>query len=86
MQGDVLRISVADNGVGMNEEQLAELMQQMQLSEQTGRGIGLGNISRRISMLYPGGALRIYSKSSRGTVIQCIIPQKVRGDENCIRF
>ena len=82
----MLRISVADNGVGMTDAQLEALKQRMQQSEHTGRGIGLGNISRRISMLYPGGALRIYSKSSRGTVIQCIIPQKVRGEENCIRY
>ena len=73
---DVLRISVMDNGAGMDEEQLALLHQRMLKSEQTGMGIGLGNISRRISMLYPQGDLRIYSKPNRGTVIQCIIPQK----------
>ena len=75
-RGDVLRISVMDNGTGMDAEQLAGLHRRMQLSEQTGRGIGLGNISRRISMLYPDGDLRIYSKPNRGTVIQCLIPQK----------
>lgn len=83
---DVLVVSVADNGAGMTAEQLAELQQRMQQSEQTGRGIGLGNISRRISMLYPEGDLRIYSKPNRGTVIQCLIPQKARGEEDCIRF
>ena len=86
LEGDVLRISVADNGVGMTDAQLEALKQRMQQSEHTGRGIGLGNISRRISMLYPGGALRIYSKPNRGTAIQCMIPQKVRGEENCIRY
>ena len=86
LDGDVLRISVADNGVGMTDAQLEALKHRMQQSEHTGRGIGLGNISRRISMLYPGGALRIYSKPNRGTAIQCMIPQKVRGEENCIRY
>ena len=86
LEGDVLRISVADNGVGMTDAQLEALKHRMQQSEHTGRGIGLGNISRRISMLYPGGALRIYSKPNRGTAIQCMIPQKVRGEENCIRY
>ena len=75
-EADILHVSVADNGVGMDENQLAALKQKMQQSEQTGRGIGLGNISRRISMLYPEGDLRIYSKPNRGTVIQCLIPQK----------
>ena len=83
---DVLVVSVADNGAGMTGEQLAELQKRMQQSEQTGRGIGLGNISRRISMLYPEGDLRIYSKPNRGTVIQCLIPQITRGEEDCIRF
>ena len=83
---DILHVSVADNGAGMTPEQLEELQQRMQQSEQTGRGIGLGNISRRISMLYPEGDLRIYSKPNRGTVIQCLIPQKARGEEDCIRF
>ena len=83
---DILHVSVADNGAGMTPEQLAELQQRMQQSEQTGRGIGLGNISRRITMLYPEGDLRIYSKPNRGTVIQCLIPQKARGEEDCIRF
>ena len=82
---DLLYVSVMDNGAGMTVEQLAALRERMQQSEQTGRGIGLGNISRRISMLYPGGDLRIYSKPNRGTVIQCIIPQKMRGEEDCTR-
>jgi sensor histidine kinase YesM len=84
-EGTVLHISVADNGKGMTTEELADLHRRMHESEHTGRGIGLGNISRRIAMLYPGGGLRIYSKPGCGTVIQCIIPQKVRGEENCIR-
>ena len=77
-EGDLLYLSIMDNGAGMNEDQLAQLKDRMQRSEQTGRGIGLGNISRRISILYPEGDLRIYSRPNRGTVIQCIIPQKKR--------
>ena len=84
-EGSLLYVSVMDNGAGMTVEQLAALRERMQQSEQTGRGIGLGNISRRISMLYPGGDLRIYSKPNRGTVIQCIIPQIMRGEEDCTR-
>lgn len=80
-EGTDLRISITDNGVGMNEQQLAQLHRRIRASEQTGRGIGLGNISRRISMLYPeGGDFRIHSTPGRGTVIQFTIPQKERGD------
>ena len=75
---DKLYLSIADNGVGMDEAQLAALHQRMRESEQTGRGIGLGNLSRRISMLYTEGDLRIHSRPGRGTVIQCRIPQSER--------
>ena len=75
----MLYISIADNGCGMTPDRLRELRCRLRDSEHT--GIGLGNISRRITMLYPEGGLRIYSKPNRGTVIQCIIPQKQRGEE-----
>ena len=74
----MLHISVADNGAGMDDVQLAALRERMHESEHTGRGIGLGNISRRISMLYTEGDLRIHSRPGRGTVIQCHIPQSER--------
>jgi len=41
----------------------------------TGRSIGLGNISRRIGMLYPGGKMQVYSRAGRGTVVRFEIPQ-----------
>ena len=78
-EGQILRISVADNGRGMDEEQLAALWERMESSEQTGRGIGLGNIRRRITMLYPQGCMRIRSRPGRGTVIQFDIPQQEKG-------
>ena len=79
-EGHMLLVSVADNGAGMTAEALTALHERMHQSEQTGRGIGLGNISRRISMLYPEGDLRIHSRPGRGTVIQCRIPQSERSD------
>lgn len=78
-EGTMLYISIADNGCGMTPDRLRELRCRLRDSEHT--GIGLGNISRRITMLYPEGGLRIYSKPNRGTVIQCIIPQKQGGEE-----
>ncbi len=80
-EGRMLRVSIADNGVGMTPDRLEELRRRLRGSEHTGQGIGLGNISRRIAMLYPEGDLSIYSKQGRGTVIQCTIPQKQGGEE-----
>ena len=75
-EGNMLTISVMDNGQGMSPEEKATLHQKILDSEKTGRSIGLGNIYRRMAMLYPDGALKVYSKEGRGTIIQLKIPQK----------
>ena len=75
-EGDTLLLTVADNGKGMTEAELAALQEKIRQSEQTGRGIGLGNISRRISLLYPGGAMQIESRPGQGTVVRFRIPQR----------
>ena len=79
-EGQMLRLSIADNGIGIEPERLAQLRSRDRGRDNQGRGIGLGNISRRIAMLYPEGDLRIYSRPGRGTVIQLWIPQNQRGE------
>ena len=74
-EGTMLIISVTDNGRGMNEEEYTQLHQKMLDSEKTGRGIGLGNIFRRVGALYPDGGMKIYSRENCGTIIQLYIPQ-----------
>ena len=73
---DRLFLTVADNGRGMSPEELDALQQKMRRSEQTGRSIGLGNIFRRVSMLYPDGGMKIFSREGHGTVARFEIPQK----------
>ena len=75
-QGSRLILTVADNGKGMSEEELAALQTKIRQSEQTGKSIGLGNIFRRVSMLYPDGSMKIFSREGHGTVIRFEIPQK----------
>ena len=70
-------VSIADNGRGMTPEELAALPEKISSSAETGRGIGLGNICRRIHMLYPeDGEFHIYSRAGKGTVVQLVIPQR----------
>ena len=81
MQGSVLVLTVADNGRGMTAEELDTLQARIAQSEQTGRSIGLGNISRRIGMLYPGGKMQVFSREGHGTVIRFEIPQEDREED-----
>ena len=81
MQGNVLVLTVADNGKGMTAEELDAVQTKIAQSEQTGRSIGLGNISRRIGMLYPGGKMQIYSRADCGTVVRFELPQTQQPEE-----
>ena len=82
-QGKRLVISVADTGLGMSEERLAEVTEAMKERRTSRIGIGLGNIYKRIHMMYKHGEFRIASIEGRGTVIQMFIPQEKhnRGDK-----
>ena len=82
-QGNRLVISLADTGLGMSEERLAEVTEAMKERRTSRIGIGLGNIYKRIHMMYKQGEFRIASIEGRGTVIQMFIPQEKhnRGDK-----
>ena len=81
MQGRTLILTVADNGRGMTSAELDALQEKIAQSEQTGRSIGLGNISRRIGMLYPGGKMQVYSRAGCGTVVRFELPQTQQPEE-----
>ena len=75
--GDV-RITVADTGAGMTEEQLTDIRNAVKERRTSKIGIGLGNIYKRVHILYEHGEVQIYSKKDRGTVILMKIPQKLQ--------
>ena len=81
MQGRTLILTVADNGRGMTPAELDALQEKIAQSERTGRSIGLGNISRRITMLYPEGRMQVFSREGHGTVIRFEIPQDDREED-----
>ena len=81
MQGRTLILTVADNGRGMTPAELDALQEKIAQSERTGRSIGLGNISRRINMLYPEGRMQVFSREGHGTVIRFEIPQEDREED-----
>lgn len=70
--GGGIEYTVADDGTGMDDEKRDELR-----NDQAG-GIGIGNVSRRLHMLY-GRQLDISSETGRGTTIKFRIPEGAAG-------
>lgn len=72
-----LVLSISDSGTGMSQKRLREIRQQIATGDNIGRGIGVGNISRRIHMLYENGKFEIDSQENKGTIVTITIPQEV---------
>ncbi|KAA9005337.1 sensor histidine kinase [Paenibacillus spiritus] len=74
-QGEELRIAVRDNGIGLDAEKLEEIERHLRSDENSGRNIGLRNVSKRLDLYYQGRAeLRIESRIHEGTTIRIRIP------------
>lgn len=74
--GDMVKITVSDNGKGMTEEQVSQLLRTPVTSQQ-GAGIGLYNVYERMKSLL-GDEVRfaIVSAKGKGTTVQLIVPYK----------
>lgn len=68
-------ITIGDNGVGIAEEELLHLSEQLGQGKEGHAGIGLGNIYQRIYAMYENSFVGVYSKKDVGTVIRIEIPQ-----------
>ncbi|WP_051530062.1 sensor histidine kinase [Anoxybacteroides tepidamans] len=74
--GNMVRISVSDNGKGMSEEQVSRLLRAPIVSQQ-GAGIGLYNVNERVkSLLGEEAHFSIISKEGEGTTVQLMVPLK----------
>ncbi len=71
-----LHIEIRDNGVGMNQETLYNLRNRLSDAGEIHRGIGVGNIYRRLSLMYDESDFRIESEENVGTTITIIIPAR----------
>lgn len=81
-KGENLIVEVADNGPGMNEEQVNALLTgNIKSSTTKGSGIGFQNVQSRIK-LYFGEAygLEVESEPDEGTLIRIVLPLKSIGD------
>jgi two-component system sensor histidine kinase YesM len=70
-----LKLSVRDNGDGMNQEKIREIRERLAVGEAVPDGIGLVNVHRRIQAGYGGVfGLWVESRKGEGTVIEYILP------------
>lgn len=74
--GDCIRFTVRDNGVGMDEEELAQLQKEIcKPCQETEKGFGLANVNERIRMHFGNEyGLRIESQKEKGTIVEVTIP------------
>ena len=75
---DRVIISVADDGLGMGPEKLEALREALKGTGTARVGIGLGNIYRRLQMMYEDADFKIESSENGGTVVWMEIPQRVK--------
>lgn len=75
-EADLIRLTVRDNGVGMDEEELEELRKEIERPcKETEKGFGLANVNERIHMYFGMQyGMRIDSKKGWGTIVEITIP------------
>ena len=73
LEGDRVRIEVADDGVGIGNRPESAL-------RRTGNGIGIKNVQERLEVLYGNQArFSVVSNPGRGTLVSIEIPASIPG-------
>ena len=75
-EGKLIRLTVRDNGVGMEKEELEALRKEISRPcKETERGFGLANVNERIRMYFGQEyGMTIRSEKGKGTEVQVLIP------------
>ncbi|MGF9696775.1 sensor histidine kinase [Paenibacillus sp. MABNR03] len=79
-----LEISIRDNGRGISEEKIKELLEQEQAERhRVGMGIGMNYVKRMLESYYEGHAtLSVSSEPGKGTWIVIQLPIQCKGEES----
>jgi len=78
--GQVLHISICDNGKGINEELLQKIRMEQIINDSRGKHIGIYNSVKRLKLYYGEKvSFSISSKTGEGTQVWIEIPRKENG-------
>ena len=83
--GDIIILSVEDNGVGMEEDEVKRMREEINRPcKETQKGFGLANVNERIKMNFGAKyGMKIESEKGKGTTVYVIIPAiRLEGKEN----
>ena len=75
-EGEVIHLTVRDNGVGMDEEELELIRKEIERPcKEAEKGFGLANVNERIHMYFGSEyGMKIYSTKGKGTLVEITIP------------
>lgn len=71
-------IRIRDNGVGMSEERLAVIRENMNKCTEANTNIGISNVMRRLELMYGKNAAEIRSVLGQGTEVCIMLPKKLK--------
>ena len=80
--GQYVRISVIDNGAGMEKEIVEKAFDPFFTTKETGRGTGLGLSMAHGFVKQSGGQIKISSVAGRGTAVNIYLPRLDKGSTN----
>ncbi len=73
-EGDYLEISVADTGIGMDEEVLRRIFEPFFTTKPVGKGTGLGLATAYAIIRRHDGFIKVFSREGTGTVFHVYLP------------